>query len=282
MKKILGALVCMLTLVGGAMEAEASYIADWTYSLDAVKFNGATSLSKPGSLYNHEFKQNIDTTNTGNITLNGPIAGGGSVIPTSNAFLDATTTPAATAPSNDPVHIVDYMTVTFEYSATAFDPIANKEVRISALYTVPFQYHYDGNGNEYIFYKSSPLEANVTPNLQAHGYEDGEYKYSLGEVHLFVDGNPLVGIGADNPLIPDEEEGVYVGWVINEETRAQYWDDNNLLTKTELGLFNIGGNFHLNYSKVDNGPAPTPEPATMLLTGLGLAGLGWAKRRRGQ
>ncbi|SPD76122.1 exported hypothetical protein [uncultured Desulfobacterium sp.] len=63
-------------------------------------------------------------------------------------------------------------------------------------------------------------------------------------------------------------------------TNPDHWaiidnDDDNLVDFAGLGL-GVDSLSHITYF----GPSPVPEPATMMLLGTGLVGLGWFGRRR--
>ena len=72
---------------------------------------------------------------------------------------------------------------------------------------------------------------------------------------------------------------------VNDSVYMFAWEDLHLTGA------NGGGNADWDYQdfvvimtnvRPDDGSAPTPEPATLAIVGLGLAGLGWARARRGR
>ncbi len=250
MKKILGLLVCILTLVGGAIEAQASYIKDWTYTLGNTLFVSGGGFNS--TVNEHSYELDYTPGTTGSLTLNAPVDGGGALIPDSKIFdLTVTEKPAG----SDPVYSMNYMTAYFSYSAVAHDPETGKDIEISAFYEIPFQYYYDGNGTEYVFYQVSPVGF-FTPSLSDVDGTDGEYIYSLGKMQLSVNGAPLETWTAD-------DGSVYAGFAIDD-----------------LTSFEFEAKFHLNYSKPGGELTPTPEPATLLLMGIGLASFGFVARCR--
>ncbi len=283
MKKLVGSFLCASLLIVGATQAQAAMLTEWTYTLTNAYFtaydgtplgnsttfdpNTPEHIAWSSAKYFNDATMNDAEGATGTLTL----------VPGTNgeasASLSQSNVLSHGTKDKDPVTGMEHselIGLAFEYSVRS---VENPSVFMKHTYTIQLQTFYDAaTGIEYIFYAPGDVSGTGATAITHDGY-----KYGLTGIGLFVDGRALTGV---------ESSPGYVGWTINEDTRTYTYDKyvvgatNNEITgtKANFGVFDIDGYFSITATPV--GPEPTPEPATMLLTGLGLAGMGFLKRRR--
>ncbi len=247
LNKTLGALVCAFTVISAASLAQAAPITDWTETLTGVDFSNPSSSGKLVS---------ADGTNPERYIWDNGV--------NRNLFWDRTSNPSdgGTAENiqNLPlVHIVQdtrnpgnypsdtvYSLVTFDFDYTFTLP-SDPAVSFDLTFSVPMYAFFDSTANkEYVFYDASSITST------SFIYEG--YTYTATDISLGYWGTAGLVEQVQAPGMD------YAGW---EMTGASY---------------NIFDEFTL--SAIANDTAPTPEPATMLLMGAGLAGLGFIARKR--
>ncbi len=279
MNRLLSTFAITLVLCLGVSQANAALLTDWTYELeDVVISNHNTNLpnyqadaegglSWHGGKYSSGISPNSPQTPTGyfNFTETEDVF---SLYP--EEVLNHST---EVNPYNENFGFQQLADLTFNYLVYSDD----LEVYFDISYTIPLYTYYDAaTENEYIYYNKNSVS---TQGSTAITYQ--EYSYGVTGVGLYVDDRALVSLQLGTET--------YSGWLINEETRTNMYsqyiigEDNSdyyLGKKTEVGLFDIDGVFSVTHTLNSPPPSPTPEPATMLLTGLGLAGIGAIKRRR--
>ncbi len=290
MKKIMGT-ICALVMTASFSTAQASILTDWTYGLSSATSNLNGEL---GIIYDSNFVDGQGLSfQTGGIfnsveaqfDQTGAFGVTGSITQTSGEYVfrhDTGLTPSSNIINNE--KITD---LSFQYDVTS----AGGEVAFSLTYTLPLYSYYDATHNtSYIYYDTSKV---VTTGQISAMYDD--YLYVALGFNLMVDGKTLTEYTAANG-------STYSGWAVNAETMSSYydnyvvggeniaigdkrWDGFEVKSSFNMLSYQIGGalpsglDFDL-INALPDSPTPTPEPATMLLTGLGLAGLGALKRRR--
>jgi len=96
---------------------------------------------------------------------------------------------------------------------------------------------------------------------------------------------------AGGPVFNGDEAFWVVVRGIGDDTQGAWWGNSigyqgmagwrPFATQTD---WNVSGDQFLNAIRLNSGgeqPADTPEPSTLAMAGLGLLGLGWSRRRRG-
>ncbi len=283
MKKLLGILVCALTLATVSVQAQAALLTDWKYDLTTVELKNFNSDFVTVSTASNGKDQGSFNSGKYNITLapNGGSAGDlvfteddSSASSDNKDALVNQTTENTTTTNTPATKLAD---LTFSYSVVSE---SNPKVRMSITYTIPLYTYYDSvHETAYVYYNNSEVATRGATAITHDGY-----KYGITGVGLFVDNRALISLpGAEG------DPNLYTGWAINDDTMNNNYskytvgEDNSefyLGGKTTPGNYAITGVFSIANTKVNTPPAPTPEPISMLLMGTGLAGLGFINRRR--
>ncbi len=281
--KILTSLTLGFTLVFGVAQAQAALLTDWAYDLTSVSLtnfntdfvsvstadNGKNQMNFNSGTYNVTIAPNGGSA--GDLTFSGNDTSANSE--NNDALLNQTTSDAPLV-NTSATKLAD---LTFSYRV---ESVENPGVFMDITYTMPLYTFYDATAQTaYIYYNNSEVSTRGATAITYDGF-----KYGITGVGLFVDDRALVTLpGAEG------DPNLYSGWAINEDTMNNNYseyvvgEDNSeffLGAKDNEGDYQISGVFSITNTEVTPPPAPTPEPATMLLTGLGLAGLGLVKRRR--
>ncbi len=271
MKKFLGIIVGAVMLMGVAMQAQAALLTEWSYTLVNVELkesaNGIATAGENGS-FSWEGGKYASSV-TAKAPANTPVDftyNGGAYSPQMDSVANQSTELGTDNPS---FGTQDLFTLSFSYSVQSS---TESNVRMNVTYNIPLQLHYDAaTGTEYVFYNANDVSAQGATAITYDGYH-----YGLTGVGLFIDGVATLTTVIDGVT--------YHGWAINEDSRTNLYDKDGkfLGTKDNIGDFNIEAYFSFASTNLNPGgdPTPTPEPATMILTGLGLAGLGVIRRRK--
>ncbi len=251
MKKIVGACVCALTLMGLVGQAEAAPISDWNLTVDSIELTiatdpttglpatgvtgGESTVSWNSMLYGSEFTTASSSTGSGTLTGEQLSIGIDSI-----GSLSSGESPLGEGLGVG--YAFDLFTLSFTFT------LASDEDSVdfgSLTYDFVFSSSYE-NGQETISIVGAGFQGQPTTS-----YKVGDYEYWIGGVDIT---SALFGEDSsfDNPITQ---------LVLNNDIIGQ-------------SPFNFGATVDL------GAKATTPEPATMLLMGLGLAGLGVVARRR--
>ncbi len=288
MKNLLWSFLGLLSLTLLAAPTYAAPITEWGYKLEGLTFIDANttlpnytgnnqSISWTGGMYENTLSTEAPSNSTGNLTLTGDEeSGSGSLSPDEalNQTVESTV-------ENSSFGTKPLVTLKFDY--TVYSDTLNQwgtpEVLFDISYYIPLYTYYDAaNECEYIYYKDNDIMTQGSTAIT-----NDNYMYGITGVGLFVDDREI-----GTYLDPKTNE-LYHGWVINNDTMhnmySQYTpgEDNSkyeLGKKEDFGAFDIDGYFSVTYTRNETDATPTPEPTTMMLTGLGLAGLAFARRRR--
>ncbi len=241
MKKQLISFVCGLLLAVSASQANAAVLEDWTYSFDI-------SLSAIASEFVYD--QGNDSVSW----LSGNKLSTLSVQPTSALDAFANTLEfIGTITSGNQVRDTSAslflgQTVTqSDVVNTSTAPMELADLTINYIVTAP-------NGQKLNVTYTVPLWSFYDASNDASYVYYSNFSISTsGPSMMYYEGVPTSVTG--------------VGMYFNDEGLDFVYRDNDVFSSWKFSI-------------TEETPAPTPEPATMLLTGLGLAGLGYVKRRR--
>ncbi len=276
MKRLVGSFLLGTMLLVGAGQAQAALLTDWTYKLDSVSLNNpntdfVTSTDGAISFNTGSYRVTLDPqegSTAKDLTFSGDDTAASS---DAKEQLVNQTTVSGDFVNTSATKLAD---LTFTYSTWS---LADPDVKMNITYTIPLYTFYDrAQETAYVYYNNSEVSTQGATAIT----EDG-YKYGVTGVGLFVDGRAIISFpGGEN------DPNLYSGWAINEDTMNNYYDkyvvggtENVSTGEKAFGQYSITGVFSITNTKVTP-PAATPEPATMLLMGAGLAGLGFVKRRR--
>ncbi len=280
MKKLSYTLALALFVTFSFTQAQAALINDWSYDLVDITYTDAHNgtITNNGSGYYWEAEDKFNSTDDKNIFVSQATTtshdGTVSFTEDSNeAFVNPEkVNDKGNANSNalnkvwDSVTNKPLTTLNFAYTVSS----ATAGVSMEFTYSIPLYttsaWSSNGKGNDhsFIYYKPSEITVSGTTSVSFQ-----EYTYNVSDFSYVVAENAMFSI--------DSNAVTYTGWVINGADR------NNGRYGEPILEFDIDGAFMLSYIEggvLETAPTPTPEPATMLLTGLGLAGIGAIKRRR--
>ncbi len=243
MKKLLTAFVCGLFLTVGASHANAAYFADWDFNFDM-------SISAIPSEYVFAESDGSISWLSGNNLSNLSIQSNDALGMFDNAI---TSTSLIMGSQSEPYQLP---TSSFLGHTVTQSKEANTSEMPMYLANLAFSYSATAPNGQSL---------NLSYNIPLKSFYDASSNtsylyYSLSEVSargssaMQYEGE-FVRFSGAGLLFNDAIENIFLG---DFDTHAG-WS----FSATE-----------------ETPPAPTPEPATMLLTGLGLAGLGYMKRRR--
>ncbi len=298
MKKVLGIITSIFLLSTSASQLHAAALESWNYTLSNIQLSEINTdfgykyesnfVDKHGITYHaggyaHSIEPKHDKDVSGQHTT--PSIGVNNV--GNDVLLRYDTSLKQTTDSGTSTKIAN---LSFTYS---IDFAGNGTNSLSLTYTLPLYSYYDATTEtSYVYFADN--EVSTTGKTT---YTDGNNLYVALGFNLYVDGRAL-------SQQTDANGVTYSGWAINADTRNNTYDsyvvgENNTSTgeKYWKGSFDITSDFYmLSYPLVtgaaleqpmfkatylnENTAAPTPEPATMLLMGIGLAALGFSVRSK--
>ncbi len=244
MKKILAILVSTLTLVTLSSQAQAAFITDWSYELRTSFYIHPSDEDFATSSHNGSGFQEINFTAGSYNTSLAATYREGSLSPSAASSADnLVEVNTANVPFSGRGLETSFTTWSFTY---LIYPTGNKEEFFEMSYKIWLStIYYDDT--MVLYYTMANAQGTSDKSIITDDYE---YNFSLA--------------------ISNDSE---IGFV--NDDRSYGWK----FTGDELDPFALQTSISFTATSL-NETAPTPEPATMLLMGAGLAGLGALKRRR--